>query len=300
MLGAVLVIAAITTVIAVPKVVHGQPAPPRQDPALALAAVARNEAASWIRRWAASDAIVGCDPLMCSVLLKHDMQVGQLLPIGPKATDPVGSSIVVATQVLRSQMGARRLYRIYAPDVLASFGTGSARVDIRVVDSDGSAAAYQRQLRADWAARKANGAQLLRNSEISMTSSAKDQIDLGDVDSRLLIILPVLVRFCGPVRILRFGGAGPGRSKGIPLLAAFVTPAARPGVSLTAQPTARAAARMVAFLKAQWTFITATSSVRHARSGGQIVVQLDVTSPPQLNAFNGNPVMTTPITPPSK
>jgi hypothetical protein len=303
-LGSVLLVASFALVIAVPKVVHRRSPPPppalapAPGPALALAAVVRNEAAVWVSRWVAPSTIVGCDPLMCSVLLKHDVHVGQLNPLSSTATDPLDSSIVVATQVLRSQMGGR-LVTVYAPDVLASFGTGSARIDIRVVASDGSAA-YERQLQADWQARKANGSQLLLNSEISVTDSAKRQIEAGDVDSRLLIILPVLVHFCGPVRILRFGGAGPGRSPGMPLLAAFIASAARPGVSVTAQSTGSAAAKMVAFLKAQWTFIRATSSVQRARSGGQTVVQLDVTAPPQLNAFNGDPATTTPITVPSK
>jgi hypothetical protein len=299
-LGSVLVVAAITSVIAVPKVIHprlaavARPAPPL---ALAAATAARNEAAAWVSRWAPGT-IVDCDPIMCSELLKYNLHAGDLMALTSDASDPLGGSIVVATPVLRSQIGPR-LASVYAPDVLASFGSGSSRVDIRVVAADGSQA-YQQQLRADWQARKTSGAQLLRNSEISAAPSAEHQLAAGEVDSRLLIILPALVRFCGPLRITRFGGAGPGRSPGIPLLAAFITPVARPGESAAALVTAKAAARIVAFLKAQWTFIKATSSIQHDGPGGQVVVQLDVTAPPQLNAFNGNPVETTPVTAPLK
>jgi hypothetical protein len=274
-LGSVLVVIAIAAVIAAPKIIHRRPPPP--DPALALAAAARDEAAIWIRRWVAPGAVVGCDPLMCSVLLKHDVHSGQLLPLTATVADPLGSSVVVATPVLRSQLGTR-LITVYAPDVLASFGAGSARVDIRVVASDGSAA-YQHALEADWRARKAAGIQLLSNREISAAPSARRQLADGDVDSRLLIILPVLVHFCGRLRLLRFGGAGPARSEGMPLLAAYVSPGG-PG-------SAGVVAKIVSFLKAQWTFITATISVQRAGTSGQEIVQLDVTAPPQLNAFDG-------------
>jgi hypothetical protein len=111
--------------------------------------------------------------------------------------------------------------------------------------------------------------------------------------------LPALVHVCGPVRILRFGGAGPGRSRGMPLLAAYITPAPRPGVAVTAASNraamASAAARIVAFLKAQWTSIKAASFGDYLSRDGQIVVQLDVTAPPQFDAFTGNPVTTIPI-----
>ncbi|HUC55836.1 MAG TPA: hypothetical protein VMA95_00435 [Streptosporangiaceae bacterium] len=297
-LGSVLVLAAITAVIAVPKSFHRRPAAPGQSPALSAAAMVRGEAAEWVSRWVAPGAIVGCDLVMCSLLLKHDLRAGDLMQLTAKASDPLGSSIVVATPALRSQLG-RRLISVYAPDVLASFGSGSTRIDIRVVAADGSQA-YEQQLRADWQARKANGAQLLHNAEISASRPARRDLAGGEVDSRLLIILPVLVHFCGPVRVVRFGGAGPGRSRGMPLLAAFITPLVRRGESAAAKLTARRAAKIVAFLKAQWTFIKATSSIRHDGPGGQVVVQLDVTAPPQLNAFNGNPVITAPITAPSK
>ncbi len=58
---------------------------------------------------------------------------------GTSASDPLGSDLVVATPALRSQFGAR-LASVYAPVVIASFGSGAARIDIRAVAADGTAA----------------------------------------------------------------------------------------------------------------------------------------------------------------
>jgi hypothetical protein len=298
LLATVLGIAAIASVVAVPKIIHR-----RQDSdelVLNADATARNEAASWVDKWIAPGAVVACDPLMCAVLLHHGVGAGQVLPVAPGGSDPLGASIVIVTPALRSQLGPR-LAAVYAPDVLASFGQGDAEVDIRVVATDGSVADYQHQLRSDWEARKANGRELLENPEISATQAAARQIVAGNVDSRLLIILPVLVHYCGPVRIVRFGGAGPGRSPGMPLLAAYITPAPRAaGVSLTSTAgeaaMTRAAGEIAAFLKVQWTSIKATFT-EHKDASGQVVVQLDVTSPPLFSQFSGNPVPTTPLAP---
>jgi hypothetical protein len=300
LLATVLGIAAMASVVAVPRIIHR-----RQDfdePVLNAAAAARNEAAAWVDKWIAPGAMVACDPLMCAVLLHDGVGAGQVLSVLPGASDPLGASVVVVTPALRSQLGGSRLVSVYAPDVLASFGKGEAQVDIRVIATGGSAADYQHQLKSDWEARQANGRELLQNPEISATAAAARQIVAGNVDSRLLIILPVLVHYCGPVRIVRFGGAGPGRSSGIPLLAAYITPAPPAvGVSLTSAAgeaaMTRAAKEIAAFLKVQWTSIKA-SFAEHKDASGQVVVQLDVTSPPVFSQFSGNPVQTTPLAPP--
>ena len=84
--------------------------------------------------------------------------------LGPGQGDPLGSDILVATAAVRSQFGSR-LASVYAPVVVAAFGTGAARIDVRVEAPDG-AAAYRAGLAADVAARKAAGAQILRNAAI--------------------------------------------------------------------------------------------------------------------------------------
>jgi hypothetical protein len=88
----------------------------------------------------------------------------------------------------------------------------------------------------------------------------------------------------------------------MPLLAAYITPApVAVGVSLTSAAgeaaMTRAANQIAAFLKVQWTSIKA-SFTEHKDASGQVVVQLDVTSPPVFSQFSGNPVQTTPLAPP--
>jgi hypothetical protein len=232
------------------------------------------------------------------MLQAHGVLAGQLSQFLPTEADPDDVGIVVATATVRSQM--TRLATVFAPAVLASFGKGGANVTIRMVASDSSAADFERQLRADWQTRKTIGASLLRNSAISATSSAAVQLKAGNADSRLLILLSALVQFAGPVKVLGFGGGGPGRSPGIPLMAAYITPELpKTDGSLTSAAAkaamAEAAGKIEKFLKAQWTALKAESYRERTTANGQIVVQLDVSAPLQFNDFNGNPVATTPI-----
>src|SRR5258706_387148 len=78
-----------------------------------------------------------------------------LLAITPTTQDPLQADVLVATPALQSQFGIR-LSTEYAPAVLASFGTGNARVDVRVVAAYG-ASAYQLALNRDLAARELLG-----------------------------------------------------------------------------------------------------------------------------------------------
>ena len=93
------------------------------------------------------DAIVACDPDMCSALLARRIAPGNLLELRSAAPDPLGSDVVVATAAVRSQFGTR-LASVYAPAVLASFGSGRFRIDVRAVAPDG-AAAYRAGLASD-------------------------------------------------------------------------------------------------------------------------------------------------------
>ena len=67
--------------------------------------------------------------------------------------------MVVATAAVRSQFGAR-LAGVYAPVVLARFGTGAAGIAVRVI-APGGAAAYRELLARDAQARRHVAAQLL-------------------------------------------------------------------------------------------------------------------------------------------
>jgi hypothetical protein len=213
------------------------------QPALAAVAAARQQAAAWVAGQVSADAIVACDPAMCAVLQARGVPAGRLLVLAPGRADPLGSDLVVATAAVRSQFGAR-LAAVYAPVTLAAFGSGAARIDVRVVAADG-AAAYQAQLAADVQARQAAGAILLHNHHIQVVGAAGAELAGGRVDARLLVTLAALAAL-HQVNIVSFGGAGPGASAGVPLRSAEITVAAPRGAARRASLQS-----LLAFFRAQ-------------------------------------------------
>ena len=183
--------------------------------ALEAAAQNRQQAAVWIAAQVSHAAIVSCDPVMCQALTKAGFPAGDLLTLGPSATDPMGSQIVVDTTVLRNQLGSR-LPNVYAPAVIAAFGTGASRVDVRVDAPDG-AAAYVDLQRADLLARQQDGQQLAGNHSLHLAAPARQAISAGEVDTRLLVTLVALMGQRYPVYVYRFGDAGPGATPGVPM-----------------------------------------------------------------------------------
>jgi hypothetical protein len=242
---------------------------------------ARGEAAAWIAQQAGRNAIVSCDPVMCSALLAHGFPAANLDSLGPNAPDPLGSDLVVATAVLRSQFGSR-LTSVYAPVRLAAFGVGSAEVDIRVVAPDG-APVYVSGLRADLSARQAVGAQLLRNSKIAVSSSARPQLASGMVDSRLLVTLATMADDVHPLQIASFGGASRGASPGVPLRTAVLLAAAT-------GPGGRAAAlnSLRGFLQAQQPpYLPASTQI--VPVAGQSALRVQFAAPTPLGLLNTSP-----------
>ena len=79
---------------------------------------------------------------------------------------------------------ASRLASVYAPVVLASFGSGNAKIEIRV-NYPGGTAGYDAALGPDLSARKTQDAQLLANSHLTVSATARAQLLSGDVDPRL-------------------------------------------------------------------------------------------------------------------
>jgi hypothetical protein len=185
--------------------------------AVATAAAARSQAADWVSREVSHSAILSCDPAMCAVLQADGLQAANLIAVSSNTADPLGADVVVATPAVRSQFG-RSLASVYAPAVLARFGSGPAEIDIRVV-APGGAAAYRTALSQDVAARKSVSAQLLKNSRIKVATAAQTQLAAGQVDARLLLMLAALAHV-HPVRVLSFGDAGPRADPGMPLCSA--------------------------------------------------------------------------------
>jgi hypothetical protein len=156
-------------------------------------------AAAWIASQLNSDAIIGCDPAMCTALQAQGVTAARLMPLQPGSPGPHDATVVVT-----SDPAAAR----YAPAVIASFGSGAAQIDVRATEP-GGAAAYATALRADQAARMSAGSQLLRNKRIHFTAQDASQLRAGQVDARLLATLAALssqYSFSVPA----FGDASPG------------------------------------------------------------------------------------------
>jgi hypothetical protein len=184
---------------------------------LSEAATIRAEAAAWIAREISRNSIIACDSLMCADLSRAGVPSLNLLEIRPSTPDPLAADVVAATPVLRHQFGGR-LSGEYAPLVLASFGTGATRIDVRAVAADGSAA-YRSVLRQNLAARKVSGTRLLANSQITLSASARADLMAGRVDPRLLLTLPVLADQ-HPIVVLGFYDQAPGAGPDVPLTGA--------------------------------------------------------------------------------
>ena len=194
---------------------------PPGDAAIAAAAAARTAAAAWMARQVAPAAIVACDPQMCAVLQSKGIPAGRLLVLGAGNAGPLGSDVIVSTAAVREEFGSR-LTSVYAPVALATFGSGSAQVAVRVVAADGSAA-YRRSLHADVTARRAAGALLLRNPHVRVSPAGRRELAAGQVDARLLSALGALASLYR-VDVAGFGAPAAGADPGVPLRWADISP----------------------------------------------------------------------------
>ena len=167
--------------------------------------VARKQAINWIVQQVSRSAFVSCDAAVCNDLAGRGFP--DVIPLGPESNDPLGSTLVVATAAIRAQFG-QRLASVYAPALLATFGTGKARIEIRYLPP-GGANAYLGALAADRRARKTADTELFASRRITFSATARAQILSGDIDPRLPQLLAAITHF-QPVRIVAFGDRAPG------------------------------------------------------------------------------------------
>ena len=252
----------------------GRPAGPPGAAARLAVATARGRAAGWIAQQVSHSAVVACDPAMCAGLQARGIPAGNLLALGPGgAADPLGSNIIVATAAVRSEFGGR-LAGVYAPLVVASFGTGSAAIQIRAVAAQGSAA-YLRQLRSDLLGRRRAGALLAGNKQLTLTPAARQELTAGLVDARLLSVIAAMAD-SGPIVIIAFGPAGPGAATAVPLRSADI--ATGPGHG----PGASSLSSLLAFLQAQQPPFRPASAAISRGAGGQAVLRVEFSAPSPL------------------
>jgi hypothetical protein len=235
--------------------------------AIQVAQADREQAAGWISREVASDIVVACDLEMCNQLQKSGFPAARLMQLQPTSPDPLGAQLVVATPVIRNQFGTR-LASVYAPLVMASFGAGAERVDIRYIAPDGSKA-FEAQLPAYRKNRIAAGEQLLGNNHVQASADARKALQAGQVDPRLLVTLGTLAGLM-PIRLVAFDDPSPGASSDVPLRGAELGAAAPTGLPA-----------MVAFLRAQQDlYAPAVARITQIANGQQVVtVRYDAPGP---------------------
>jgi hypothetical protein len=243
---------------------------------LSAAAAIRARVVVWIVHQVSRAAAVACDSQVCADLIRSGFPSLNLVPLGPQSFDPLGSALVVATPAIRAQFG-RRLASVYAPVVIASFGSGNARIDIRLMFSGGTVS-YRAVQRAKLRARKAADAQLLTNRNIKLSATAKTQLLSGDIDPRLPVLIVALAH-AHPVHIVDFGVWSPG---GGPASLLRWVDLAEPHRAAHLTPTAYLR-RIQSFTHAQLAqYLPAWSRPVTLRSG-QAVVRIEYAAPSPLS-----------------
>jgi hypothetical protein len=171
-------------------------------------------AVAWISDQVSRDSVIACDPHTCAALKALGYPAGKLQALGPTSPYPRTATLVVETGSVSALYGTS-LRTDFAPTVLTTFGTGAAEVDIRLIAPDG-VPAYQKAVAADLANRKQDGSSLLHGSQIAASTTAREQMTSGAVDSRLLLAIAAVAAE-HPVDILGFGNDAAGASPAIPL-----------------------------------------------------------------------------------
>jgi hypothetical protein len=217
---------------------------------------------------------------MCQALAAHHIPAADLYVLKPGAATPLRSDVIVATPAVRREFGAR-LSSVYAPVILASFGSGKNRVDIRVITPLG-AAAYRSALSADLEGRKAAGRRLSDSKLMRMSAVARRQLLAGQVDSRLLTLL-MAVATSHPVSVVAFGDSGPGAAPGVPLRSVELA---------TASPTINAhralsVQGMLSLVNQQLPPFRPARAGRIRLRDGETVIRIEFAAPSPLGLLGG-------------
>ena len=247
----------------------------------AAATTAGHAAAVWVVRQVSRDAMVACDPGMCHVLEAQGLPAGNLLMLRSRTTGLRFCNVIVETQTVRNLLGSRILGQS-APAVIAGFGSGAARIDVRAV-APGGAAAYRAALAADWAARRKAAAELMKSPRIHAGDAAMQELRAGMVDSRVLITLAALAA-SHPVNVMAFGDAAPGAAADVPLREMEITGARGP-----AQGTAELR-RMRSFVLAQRAVFLPAHVTLVRLAGGAAALRIEFGAPSPLGLLVGRPV----------
>ena len=247
---------------------------PTASAAPRTAAEVRAATAAWVASQVSRAKPISCDPVMCQALRADGVPASDLLVLRPGGGDPLRSGVIVVTPTVTKMVGTESL-TAGAPAAIASFGSGSRQDSVRVIYPQG-AAAYAAALRQDIAERKANEVTLLENPRVTAPPSVRQQLQGGQVDSRLLLTLAQLASQW-PLSIVALGDRAPGASPGVPLRSA--------DLAVTADAVGRAR-QMAAFARQLQDFY-ASARIRAVRlANGQDVVQVAFPAPSPLGVLN--------------
>jgi hypothetical protein len=248
--------------------------------AVSQEASVRDSAATWIASQVSRTLTVSCDPLMCLSLQAHGIPSGSLRQLRPGRKVPPRSDLVVATAPVRRQLGGL-LALTYAPEVIATFGSGSQRIDIRSTAERGDAT-FRTQLSADITQRRESGAELLTSNRIAVSAASRRQLSAGQVDPRLLVTIAGFAA-SAPVRVVAFGTPAPGVSPDVsPLRSAELTAA---GTSRSASD--KLARSLLSFLQGQPApFSVASAQLVHL-AGGLTAVRFAYSAPSPIGLLTG-------------
>ena len=237
---------------------------------LQIAAVTRSQAAVWIKAQVLPGTVISCDIAMCQALQTAGVPAADLEVVQPATQDPLQSAVVVATPAVRNQFGSR-LTSVYAPLLLASFGSGADRIDVLYV-APGGTTAFDAKLASDRVGRIAEGQELLNNPSIQAAGAARAELLAGNVDPRLLITLSALAGEMR-LRLVAFDDSSPGAA--VPLRGAEIGAFAPAGLSA-----------MLAFWAAQRSQYKPSQYREVMIAGGQSVITV-VYDAPGWMASNG-------------
>jgi hypothetical protein len=235
---------------------------------------ARERAAAWVASQVSRAKPISCDPVMCQALRAHGVPATDLLVLKPGGGAPLRSRVIVVTAAVTKMVGTGFL-TADAPAAIASFGSGSRQVSVRLIYPQG-AAAYAAALRQDIAERKSGEATLLENPRVTAPPAVRRQLQGGQVDPRLLLTLAQLASQWR-LSIVAFGDRAPGASPGVPLRSA--------DLAVTGDAVGQAQ-QMSAFAHGLKVFF-ASAQIRAVRlANGQDAVQVEFAAPSPLGLLN--------------
>ena len=176
----------------------------------------RTIAAGWAEQQLNPGTTIACDPAMCAALNAAGFPESDLHTLSQTSPYPLNSDVVAETAQVRGLFGSS-LASNYAPEVIATFGAGAGRIEIRVIAQHG-ATTYRNAVSQGLASGKLIGFQLLssNSNQFTMSATAKKQLAAGQVDLRLQILILDLASK-QPLGIVDFSNDDRGATPGIPL-----------------------------------------------------------------------------------